>query len=423
MTKIANSYFSFGELIVNTGSHYQRSSLPSWPRLARALILALAICTPQLRAQEKLTPQQVNEIRELSAATLAQEGLPGLSVAVSNGDQVWSAGFGSADLEQNVPVDSRSMFRTASISKWMTAAAAMRLAEDGKLNIDSPIQHYCPQYPAKQWTITSRELMTQLSGIRHYHGANGEARDTAAQRDALDSLVKREQSTQYTRYTEVIPTLDAFKDDPLVYEPGTHFLYSSLGYRVLGCVLEGAAQMPYRTLMRNLVFTPAGMITITEDDSQIITPHRVAGYAWDTSKHLVRAPFRDVSENLPGGGHLATPEDLVRFAIAFNSGKLIQLKTRDLMLQHPKLKNGSDAPDAPPFFGMGTGLYYGMGMFVGKSASGERLLMHTGRDPGSSTELLLAPDGGIAIAVMSNVSQWDGTDALAKKILEIVRTE
>jgi hypothetical protein len=47
--------------------------------------------------------------------------------------------------------------------------------------------------------------------------------------------------------------------------------------------------------------------------------------------------------------------------------------------------------------------------------------MHTGRDPGSSTELLLAPDSGVAVAVMSNVSQWDGTDDLAKKILEIVQ--
>jgi serine beta-lactamase-like protein LACTB, mitochondrial len=373
-----------------------------------------------LKAQEQLSSQQINQIRELSDATLRKEGLPGLAVAVSKGDQVWSAGFGSADLEQNVPVDSSSLFRTASISKWMTATAAMRLAENGKLDIDAPIQQYCPQYPRKQWPISARELMTQLSGIRHYHGANGEPRDTAAQRDALDALVKREQSTQYTRYTEVVPTLDAFKDDPLIYQPGTHFLYSSLGYRVLGCVLEGAAKSPYRTLMRDLIFTPAGMSTITEDDARIITPHRVAGYAWDSNKHLIRAPFRDVSENLPGGGHLATPEDLVRFASAFNSGKLIQPKTRDRMLQRPKLIDGSDVSDAPPYFGMGSGLYYGMGMFVGKSASGERLLMHTGRDPGSSTELLLAPESGIAVAVMSNVSQWDGTDDLAKKILEIV---
>ncbi len=413
--------YTIGELILNVRSGRHRFLPPSSPLFVCALFLGSTLCAPQLRAQEQLTPKQVEAIRELAAGTLTKEGLPGLAVAVSKGDQVWSAGFGSADLEQNVAVDSHSLFRTASISKWMTATAAMRLAEDGKLDIDAPIQQYCSAYPGKQWVITSRELMTQLSGIRHYHGANGEPRDTAGQREALDALTKREQSTQYTRYTEVIPTLNTFKDDPLVYQPGTHFLYSSLGYRVLGCVLEGAAQMPYRTLMRSLIFAPAGMSTITEDDAQIIIPHRVAGYAWDSNKHLIRAPFRDVSENLPGGGHLATPEDLVRFAAGFNSGRLVQPKTREGMMQRPTLIDGSNVPDAPPYFGMGNGLYYGMGMFVGQSASGERLLMHTGRDPGSSTELLLAPETGIAVAVMSNVSQWDGTDSLAKKILEIVQ--
>src|SRR6185437_8655692 len=113
------------------------------------------------------------------------------------------------------------------------------------------------------------------------------------------------------------------------------------------------------------------------------------------------APFRDVSANLPAGGHLATPEDLVRFALAFNEGKLVQLRTRDLMIQRPKLLNDSDVPDATPYFGMGSGLYYGMGIFVGRAAWGERLLMHTGRDPGASTELLLAPDSKIAVAVMT----------------------
>lgn len=392
-------------------------------QLLQALLCAATACTfvSVSHAQAGLSPQQIGEIKSLSAATLSKEGLPGLSVAVAKGDQVWSAGFGSGDLEQNLPVDARSLFRTASISKWMTATAALRLEEEGKLELDAPIQRYCPQYPAKPWPITSRELLTHLSGIRHYHGANGERRDTAAQREALDALAQREKSTQYTRYTEVVPTLEAFKDDPLVFQPGTHFLYSSLAYRVMGCVLEGASGMPYRALMRRLVFTPAGMSTITEDDSQIIVPHRVAGYAWDEQKHLIRAPFRDVSENLPGGGHLASPEDLVRFAAAFHKGSLVQSRTRELMVQRPRLIDGSEVPDAPPYFGMGKGLYYGLGMFVGKSPSGEMLLLHTGRDPGASTELLLAVRSGIAVAVMSNVSQWDGTDGLAKKILEIVQ--
>lgn len=374
-------------------------------------------------AADELSSQQIQQIRELGAGTLAKEGLPGLSIAVAKGNEIWSGGFGSADLEQNVAVDSYSLFRTASISKWLTATAAMRLVEQGKLSLDAPIQQYCPQFPEKQWTITSRELLSQLSGIRHYHGANGEPRSTEVERRALDELIQREESTHYTRYTDIVSTLDSFKDDRLVFQPGTRFLYSSPGYRVLGCVLEGAAHTPYRALMRELVFVPAGMSGITEDDSQMIIPHRVAGYARGSDNKLIRAPYRDMSQNLPAGGHLATAEDLVRFAAAFNAGKLVSATTRDQMMKRPKLLDGRDVPDAPPYFGMGTGLYYGMGMFVGSSSRGERLLLHTGRDPGSSTELLLAPESGIAVAVMTNLSQWNGTDTLAKKILEIVHKD
>jgi serine beta-lactamase-like protein LACTB, mitochondrial len=390
-------------------------------RLAFTLLATLyCALVPSAHALNNLSLKQIKQIQELSAATLSKEGLPGLSVAVATGDQIWSAGFGSADLEQNVAVDSHTLFRTASISKWLTATAAMRLVEEGKLDLDAPIQRYCPQYPEKPWAVTSRELLSHLSGIRHYHGANGEPRDTEAQRKALDELIKGEESTQYTRFTDIVSTLYLFKDDPLIFQPGTHFLYSSLGYRVMGCVIEGAAHIPYRNVMRQLVFIPASTATITEDDAQALIPHRVAGYSRRRDKQLIRAPFRDISENLPGGGYLATPEDLVRFAMAFNEGKLVQAKTRDLMIQRPKLLNGSDVPDAPPYFGMGPGLYYGLGMFVGSSAWGERLLLHTGRDPGASTELLLAPESKIAVAVMTNMSQWNGGDDLAKKILEIV---
>lgn len=402
--------------------------LRSAPRLCHRLrlgLLAALACALGLAAHaaDKLSLRQIRDIKQLSVEVLSKEGLPGLSVAVSKGDQVWSEGFGRADLEQDVAVDSRSLFRTASISKWLTATAALRLVDDGKLNLDAPVQQYCRQYPQKQWTITSRQLLSHLAGIRHYHGANVEPRNTEEQRSALDELIKREQSTQYTRYTDIVPTLDAFKDDPLLFQPGTRFLYSSLGYRVLACVLESAAQAPYRALMRRLVFAPAGMSAITEDDSLAIIPHRVAGYSRGADNILTRAPFRDISENLPAGGHLATAEDLVRFAQAFNSGKLVQARTRDLMIQRPKLLDGTDVSDAPPYFGMGAGLYYGMGIFVGSAPSGERLLLHTGRQPGASTELLLAPDSRIAVAVMTNVSGWNGGDALAKKIAEIVGKE
>jgi serine beta-lactamase-like protein LACTB, mitochondrial len=327
---------------------------------------------------------------------------------------IWSAGFGKADLEQDVPATAHSLFRTASVAKWFTATAAMRLVEQGKLDLDAPIQRYCPQFPEKPWPITSRELLSHMAGVRHNYGNNGEKQDTDAERKALDELIQRERSTQYTRYTDVIKPLDAFKDDPLLFQPGTSTHYSSLGYRLLGCVLQGADQTPYRQLMRELVFTPAGMTSITEDDALALIPHRVAGYSRGADDSIVRADFRDVSENLPAGGYLATAEDLVRFVLAFRSGKLVSLKTRDRMVERPKLLDGSPAPNP-----MGDSqYYYGMGIMV-DPGDAQPAWFHTGGQSGASTLLFLFPRDNVVVAVMSNMDHAAVREPLARKIGEI----
>jgi CubicO group peptidase (beta-lactamase class C family) len=386
------------------------------------LLAALWMCITQSAFAQPLTRADIETIRQAARTTLARDSLPGLQIAVARGDDVWSEGFGSADLEQNVAVDRYSMFRTASISKWLTATAANRLAEAGKLDLDAPVQNYCTQFPRKQATITPRLVLTHLSGIRHYHGANGEPRRTEEERNALEERRRREQATQYTRFTDVIEPLNAFKDDPLVHSPGTQLLYSSLGYRLMACVLEGAAQRTYQELTRELVFGPAKMTAITADDALAIIPHRVAGYSRSAQGALLRARFRDVSENLSAGGHLSTSEDLVRFAMAFNSDALVSAETRARMIEHPKLVDGNDSQSAPPFFGLGTSAYYGMGVFVGK-VNAAIFVAHTGNQNGTSTELLLIPEFDLAIAIMTNVDGWTGTHALATQVAAIVHSQ
>jgi serine beta-lactamase-like protein LACTB, mitochondrial len=360
-----------------------------------------------------LSAGQIREISQIASAALETNQLPGLSVAVWKDGHVWSAGFGKADLEQSVPLTAQSMLRTASIAKWFTAAAAMRLVEDGKLDLDAPIQRYCPAFPEKQWPITSRQLLTHTSGIRHNYGDNGEKRDTEAERQMLEQLIQRERSTQYTRYTDVVMPLDAFKGDPLVFQPGTRVLYSSLGYRVLGCVLEGAGKTPYRKLMRDLVFEPAGMTTITEDDVLAIVPGRVAGYSRRSDGTLVRASFRDVSENLPAGGWLSTTTDLVRFAAAFQSGKLVREMTRDQMVAHPALADGAPTPN--PFGD--PKYYYGLGIMVGPDG-GQTAWFHTGGQSGASALLFWFPDKRVAVALLTNRDGSAIRESLARRIGE-----
>jgi CubicO group peptidase (beta-lactamase class C family) len=387
-------------------------------RLIAWLTLAVLVSSVAPLRASALSDRQQSEISRVVSSWLSEHRVPGISVAVARNGDIWSAGFGKADLEQDVPVTPQSLFRTASVAKWFTAAAAMRLVEKGQLNLDAPIQQYCPQFPAKQWPITARELLTQMSGIRHYYGDNGEKRDTEAERAALDVLIGRERATQYTRYTDVIKPLDAFKNDPLLFQPGTAVHYSSLGYRVVGCVLQGAAKAPFRELMAREVFAPAGMTSIVEDDALAIIPHRVRGYSEGPNGAIVPAPYRDVSDNLPAGGYLATAEDMVRFALAFYSSKLVKQATRDRMVAQPSLLDGRPAPNplgAP-------GYYYGIGVMV-EPGSDQPAWFHTGGQSGTSTLLFLFPRTGTVVAIMANRDGASVREPLAREIAKVAERD
>lgn len=384
-------------------------------RIAGMVIAALGLLdgAPAVSASG-LSSAQIEEISTIAREAREAGQLPALSITVIRDGKPWSASFGDADLELSVPATSRSMFRTGSIGKWFTATAAMRLAEDGKLDLDSPVQQYCPQYPAKPWPVTSRELLSHLAGVRHYHGDNGENSDTEAARTALAARVERERAGQFVRHTDMVGPLAIFKDDSLLFEPGTRTHYSSLGYRLLGCVLEGAAGKPYRQLMRELVFAPAGMRFITDDDARALISHRVTGYSRGPDKSLLRAPFRDVSENLPAGGWLATSEELAKFAAAFAEGRIVKSATRDLMVARPALRDGTPAPNpmgAPNY-------YYGLGVMVGPLA-GKPAWFHTGGQSGATALLYWYPDSQVAVALMTNLDGRAINEGLARKIADV----
>ena len=143
-------------------------------------------------------------------------------------------------------------------------------------------------------------------------------------------------------------------------------------------------------------------------------PHRVAGYSRDEKNATIRARFRDISENLPAGGYLSTAEDMVRFAEAFVAGTLVKAETRDAMLEHPKLNDGSLAPNP-----MGdANFYYGMGIMVGPEG-GQTAWFHTGGQAGASALLFYFPASKVSVAVMTNMDHGAVRESLARKIGDI----
>ncbi|MDZ7768080.1 MAG: serine hydrolase domain-containing protein [Woeseiaceae bacterium] len=205
-------------------------------------------------------------------------------------------------------------------------------------------------------------------------------------------------------------------------KPGTDWLYSSFGYRLLGCVLEGASGRTYRSLLEEEVLEPAGMASTVPDDAWAIIPHRAAGYRLDRGKPLRRADMRDVSENLPAGGHLTTATDLILFAQAFHTRALLSDQSATLMTQglrnNPKeSENYTSWRHAIPSRDK---YAYGIMSFPNEKSL---WIGHTGRQAGSSSIVVLVPGEELSIAVLTNVKGWGGYLSLVRDIHLIVQNQ
>lgn len=336
-------------------------------------------------------------IDALVTSYIREHHVPGLSVAVIDRSHViFTQGYGFADVENNVPSSADTIYRIASISKSVTATAAMKLVEAGKLDLDAPIQKYCPDFPQKPSPITTRELLAHQSGIRDY---------------------RNEEETINTRhYTSIKEALAQFANDPLEFEPGTKMQYTSYGYIVLGCVMEGAAGVSYDRYMREAVFGPAQMPATRLDDVFAIIPHRARGYRVSSGGELQNAIFVDVSNKPPGGGINASAGDMGNFVAALYSGRLVAKPTLDKMLTPSTTQDGK-----PTIYGLGFFLDGPISKYHGLQEAG-----HGGDQQGVSGVLYLLPERRFGVVILSNLegqqSSLDFID-LSRKIYDIVSSQ
>ncbi|MEL6339446.1 MAG: serine hydrolase domain-containing protein [Myxococcota bacterium] len=356
---------------------------------------------------------------------LQATGVASLQVAVAFGNNsVIEAAVGYADLENRVPAAPSTRYRSASISKWFTATATMKLASQGKLDLDATVQSYCDDFPNKGAPITVRQLLTHRSGLRHYvdYAALLERAESEADKQVIERRSLRSKAGACTRYVDRVTPLENFKDDPLESRPGTAWRYTSFGYRLLGCVLESASGANYSLLMEQEVFSPAKMRHTVADDAWAIIESRASGYRVKRDGTIRRADMRDVSENLPAGGHLTTATDLVSFAVAFHRGELVDTQTRGTMIDGLSYELG-DAPSydswrlavpAEPRYA------YGVMSFPNEN---DPWYGHTGRQAGGSGIVVLVPDKNLAVAALTNTKGWNGYLDLTRKLVELVGNE
>ena len=368
----------------------------SRPLLGSFLLLIAAIVASVAAAQtardSKLAADKREPIQLAILKFMSVNRVPGLSAAVvENGEFVWSQGFGKADLENSVSATGVTLYRLGSISKPLTATGAMLLWERGKLDLDAPVQEYCPAFPQKPWPITTREALGHLAGIRHYHHDAPPDDPEIANTKHFDD--------------PIAAGLKFFADEPLLFQPGTKFNYSTHGYTLVGCVIEGASNEKYADFMHENVFLPAKMEHTQPDDRYTVIHDRTRFYSRDKSGRVINADFLDPSYKIPGGGLLSSADDMARFEVAILDDRLLHRATRDAMWT-PEI----DAEGKQNGYALGWG---------NGNQDGVATIGHSGSQQGTSTAIEMAPGQRDGVVVLANLDDGDAS-ALASELLKII---
>jgi len=355
--------------------------MPGGSRFIGLLVVLVALVAVACPGQQpRDAPARVDA---LAQEFMKEEPVPALTVAIAvDGRLAYSKAFGEADIENQVKATPNTLIRTGSLAKPISAVAAMTLFEAGKLDLDAPVQKYCPAFPQKQWMVTTRQVLGHVAGIRHYK--DGE----------MDSI---------RHYESMSDGIAIFGNEPLLFEPGTKYEYSTYGYTVIGCVIEGASGEKFADYVARSVLRAAGMTHTFIDDRWRIVPHRARPYTKKDFR-IINAGFMDSSYKIPGGGLLSTAEDLVRFETALAEGKLLKREAVDQMWTSLKTKDGQ-----PTNYGLG---------FEIQEVNGKKVIGHTGGQQGCSTAMVELPNGRIAVAVMANIDEVPAP-ALAGEILKV----
>ena len=327
-------------------------------------------------------PAAVRAAAEMVREEILPEA-PGISFAVRRGDELHAFAFGLADVDEEVPATVTTRYRIASISKSLTAVAALVLVQAGTLDLDAPVRDYVASWPAEHPPISSRQLGGHLGGVRHYD------RNYPFEEKALG---------------DVVDSLAIFAADPLVAAPGEKYHYSTFGFNLLGAVVQGAAGRDFREFLAAEVCAPLGMVdTVPEEFG---TDHGEVAALYEKAGPLerVEVPREDIGYKWPGGGYLSTATDLVRFSRALCDERLLAEEMRTLLRTPQRTDSGGRSN-------------YTFGFRLGEDAAGRTWLMHSGSQRGAKSILIVYPDEDFAVAILVNHrSSSIGDGKLARRI-------
>ena len=323
------------------------------------------------QAPERASAALLARIDSVVDAEMKKAKVPGMSVAVQRGGDVLLAkGYGIADLEHGVPATVETVYRIGSITKQFTAAAIMRLVEQGKVGLQDDITKYLPDYPTQGHKVTIHHLLTHTSGIKSYTSLGPKFWGEAALHDLDDDKM-----------------LELFKNEPFDFDPGAKYLYNNSAYYLLGVVIKKVTGTPYAEHVQKTIFEPLGLRNTLYCDERPIVPHRAQGYEVTDGRVVNDGP---ISMNTPGaaGALCSNVLDLLAWQRAFNADRLVSAASRRLMTTKTTLIDKSESS-------------YGYGLGLG-DLEGHRSIAHGGGINGFITQLSYFPDDSLTVVVLGN---------------------
>lgn len=376
------------------------------PRRALVAVLIIGVClsaATAVRGQAPaLAPDLLGRLDAMAAAELARDGIGGATVGVvAGGALVWAKGYGLADIEAKTPATADTVYRIGSVTKPFTALMLLQLVEAGRVHLSDPVEQYLPEIdrisgraPAAP-PVTLVQLATMTSGI-------------AREPDDLATFLQGPVS----RWEQVM--IAALAKTSYAHEPGTRYLYSNIGYAMLGAALGRAAGEPYVDYVRARIFGPLGMAHTDFVPGPAITPVLAKGYEIRDGKPDGAPPAREHEGRgykVPNGAIYSTAGDLARYvALMLGEGPETVLKRETVKDNLSRVSSASGDLTSG----------YGIGFQVQRRGT-LVLFGHGGSVAGYRAQVLYEPATKTGVIVLRNAGGGTFNGAgLARSLLEAV---
>ncbi|MBW1294774.1 serine hydrolase domain-containing protein [Aquimarina litoralis] len=337
-----------------------------------------------------ISQTEKDDVKSLLETIVSKNQVMGVSAGYSVNEKIIDqAASGYANKKDNIKFDLDTRVRMGSIAKPMTALAIMQLVEQGKLDLDVPIQTYIPEYPKQKTTqITTRHLLSHTSGISGYKNAS--------------------ESNTTKEYTSLSRALDIFKNRDLLFEPGTQYSYTTYGYTVLGVIIENVSGLSFENYMQKNIWDKAQMTNTGVEKFKKSYANKSQLYNRNKGKGKAKlAKENNVSNRIPAGGFYTTVGDMLKFGNAVLNNIFVQERTFTIMREHHSLEKENNA--------------YGFGWFLYSQKPNEGAIIgHPGAQIGCTSFLFIVPSKKTVSVILSNTSRAQSKiDPIANQLLNL----